>query len=89
MTPLLPAQAFGMTSLTIAPSGVAANGGRMMMNVVSARMAAMMASQPSASTYLYVMASTAMTASTENVPPATAFRGIVQSLPKMPAMNSA
>ena len=52
MTPLLPAQAFGMMSPTMAPSFVVMVGGIRIRNVESARMAAIIASQPSFSTYL-------------------------------------
>ena len=88
MTPLLPAQAFGMMSPTMAPSFVVMVGGIRIRNVESARMAAIIASQPSFSTYLYVIDKTTMSASTLNVPPATALSGAVQSLPNSALMKS-
>ena len=88
MTPLLPAQAFGMTSAATSPLFVVMLGGRMIRNVDKARIDAMMASQPSASQNLYVTARTTMIANTLKVPPATAFRGSVQCAPNSEAMNS-
>src|SRR5574344_2534765 len=88
MTPLLPAQAFGIMSPTTSPPLVVRLGGIRIRKVESARIDAIIASQPSFSTNLYVIANTTITANPAKVPPATAFNGAVQSLPKIEAMNS-
>ena len=52
MTPLLPAQAFGMMSATVSPPLVVSVGGMTIRKVDSASTEAIMASQPSFSTNL-------------------------------------